>query len=89
MPSPANPAADPGLPDDTRPEWSRTMEGRIAQWCAWFDVPPPDPTWRTGGPAAEGVLLAWSRDAGANLDWIVCGDPRGMARVWRARELEG
>lgn len=82
MPNPARTAADPGLPDDTRPDWSRTMEGRIAQWCAWFDVPPPAPSWRTGGEAAEGVLLDWSRGAGANLDWIVLGDPRGMARLW-------
>lgn len=82
----ARTAADPGLPDDTRPDWSRTMEGRIAQWCAWFDVAPPDLSWRTGGEAAEGVLLDWSRDAGANLDWIILGDPRGMARLWREHE---
>lgn len=87
MPTTARTAADPGLPDDTRPDWSRTMEGRIAQWCAWFDVAPPAPSWRTGGEAAEGVLLDWSRDAGASLDWIILGDPRGMARLWRDREV--
>lgn len=87
MPTTVRTAANPGLPDDTRPDWSRTMEGRIAQWCAWFDVPPPAPSWRTGGEAAEGVLLDWSDDARANLDWIILGDPRGMARLWRDREV--
>lgn len=87
MTNTARTAADTGLPEDTRPDWSRTMEGRIAQWCDWFDVPAPDLSWRTGGEAGEGLLLDWSRDAGANLDWIICGDPCGMARLWREREV--
>lgn len=88
MTNTARTAADTGLPEDTRPDWSRTMEGRIAQWCAWFDAPQPDPSWRAGGEDAEGVLLDWCSDAGASIDWVLRADPRGMAQLWRERELE-
>ncbi|MCL6286243.1 hypothetical protein M3P21_22410, partial [Ruegeria sp. 2012CJ41-6] len=28
-------------------------------------------------------IVGWCREQGASIDWIICGDPKGMAAIFR------
>jgi hypothetical protein len=74
-----------GLPDDVTVEGARS---RLAQFCARFDVEPPKLRIRAGRVAMTTELLTWFRAEGASLDWILCGDPMGMAATYRKDFLQ-
>lgn len=61
---------------------------RIRQWCEWFDLPVPKVKTRKDKVYLTDELYAWMNDAGANFDWIFCGDMKGMASSYR-KEIKG
>ena len=79
------PAADTGLPIRKTHDLT-TQRGRVAAWCDWFDLPEPKLKYRSGSLLTSSV--GWIHEAGASIDWIVLGDPRGMAIAYRKGEME-
>lgn len=65
-----------------------TCEGRIAQFCEWFDLPLPDFKFDPEEPTAillTDDLVQWTYDAGASFDWIFVGSAKAMASDFRKR----
>lgn len=61
-----------------------TLEQRIAAHCTWFDLPPPVLAYdETGAVLLSDELLEWAYDAGGSLDWLLAGEAKGMATVYR------
>lgn len=64
-----------------------TLEGRISAWCAWFGL--EEPKLRRNNKRQvllNDDLLTWLYSSGSSFDWIVVGDVRAMAVVYRKRE---
>lgn len=61
-----------------------TTEARIAQFAEWFDLELPALEYEEGSVLLTDTLLQWCNDSGVSLDWIFCGDPKGMAIAYRA-----
>lgn len=66
---------------DTSPESIRT---RIAAFCEWFGVEPVKLKVRAGKIYMTDELLAWSREVGICIDWLISGKVRYMAAAYRA-----
>ncbi|TNC74149.1 hypothetical protein [Rubellimicrobium roseum] len=69
-----------------------TIEGRIAACCDWFGLTPPTLTYDeedpAGGPLMTDALLDWMLDSGVSLDWLISGEVKGMAAVFRRATLK-
>ncbi|WP_298853493.1 hypothetical protein [uncultured Ruegeria sp.] len=64
-----------------------TCEQRKQAFCLWFDL--PDPGLRVdedGGILIDDVFLTWCEEEGISIDWLACGDPKGMATAFRERQ---
>ena len=65
-----------------------TAEGRIAQWCEWFEAPPK---LEYGDEPDEDEIeltdesFQWMNESGASFDWIFLGDANGMAHAFKKR----
>ncbi|MFA3915948.1 hypothetical protein [Ruegeria hyattellae] len=61
-----------------------TIEHRIDAFCDWNDCEPPDLSFDDDGSLLlTDNIVGWCREQGASIDWIVCGDPKGMVRTYR------
>lgn len=65
---------------DTSPE---AVRARVAEFAEWFGVEPVKVKARMGQVYLVDELIAWCRDEGASLDWILLGEPKGMAAAFR------
>jgi hypothetical protein len=79
------------MPKDTATGETATspeaIRARIADFCEWFDVEPVKLKVRNGAVYMVDELLAWCRDNGASLDWIICGEAKAMSRIYREKYL--
>lgn len=72
--------------DTAQPELDLTTQrGRVAAWCQWFDLPEPKLRYRNGDLLTSSI--DWISSVGASIDWIVCGDPKNMAAVYRRNDM--
>lgn len=61
-----------------------TCEQRVKAFCKWFDL--PDPGLRhdeDGDILIDDVFLSWCKEEGISIDWLACGDAKGMAVEFR------
>lgn len=64
-----------------------TCQQRVTAFCRWFDLPDPGLRYDEDGDIlVDDVFLRWCKDEGISIDWLVCGDPKGMAAVFRERQ---
>lgn len=61
------------------------MRARISDYCDRFGVEPPQLRIRLGRIQMDTATLDWFETSGASLDWILSGDPLGMASTYRER----
>jgi hypothetical protein len=80
-PTPGN---APGL-SASRIDTPDVIKARIAEWCAWFDLEPPHLKIRKGEIYLTDSLAGWLGTSGASYDWILCGDAKCMAVVYREK----
>ena len=65
----------------------KKADGRILALAEQFDIDPPELTYDEDGELlVKDEWIDWCRDAGASIDWIICGDPKSMTSVFR-REM--
>ena len=64
---------------------TEATKARIAQWCKWFDVPPPKVKVRKGEILFTPDLQNWADAADICLNWLFMGDARVMGMAYRAR----
>lgn len=60
-------------------------KARIAQWCSWFDMPPPKVRVRKGELLFTPELQNWMDAADMSLDWAFMGNAKVMGMAYRAR----
>ncbi|WP_425084009.1 hypothetical protein [Ruegeria profundi] len=61
-----------------------TLQKRVAAFCRWFDLPDPGLRYDEDGDIlVDEVLLSWCKEEGISIDWLACGDPKGMAVAFR------
>jgi hypothetical protein len=80
-PTPGN---APGL-SASRIDTPDVIKARIAEWCAWFKLEPPKLKIRKGEMYLTDSLAGWLGTSGASYDWILCGDAKCMAVVYREK----
>jgi hypothetical protein len=59
-----------------------TLEGRIAAHCEWFNMEPPTLEYDEDEPTEVLLtedLVSWVWESGGSMDWLLIGDPKGMA----------
>ncbi|MFN4160110.1 MAG: hypothetical protein ACK4GO_17180 [Gemmobacter sp.] len=79
------PGNDTGMTNDMS---SDAIKARIAQFCEWFGVEPVKLKVRKGAVYLTDDLTRWCGDEGASLDWLFCGDLKGMAAAYRKEHAE-
>lgn len=67
---------------DMSPE---AVRARIAEYCEWFGAPWLKIKVRSGQVYMTDDLLAWHKEHGASLDWIIFGEAKAMARAYREK----
>ncbi|WP_170577997.1 hypothetical protein [Ruegeria arenilitoris] len=64
-----------------------TCQRRVTAFCRWFDLPDPGLRFDDDGDILiDDVFLRWCEEEGISIDWLACGDPKGMAAVFRDRQ---
>ncbi len=65
------------------------VEHRIDAYCHWFSCKSPELAYGDEGELLldEGIV-DWCTDQGASIDWIICGDPFGMAAEFRKSQKD-
>jgi hypothetical protein len=61
------------------------IKARIADFCAWTGATPPELRTRKGSVILDDALETWFVDTGACMNWVVCGDVKGMALAYAER----
>ncbi len=60
------------------------VEHRIDAFCHWFDCEHPKLSYDKAGVLnLDDGIVDWCHDQGASIDWIICGDPLGIAATFR------
>lgn len=83
-------ANDAVLPKYVRTEVSDllTIEARIDAFCRWFSCDQPNiERDEDGNILLADDVIEWCSDQAVSIDWIICGDPHGMASVFRDKYL--
>lgn len=65
-----------------------TLEGRVAAHCEWFEMEPPKLEYDGDGPDEVLItdeLMDWISKSGGSYDWLLVGDPRGMALAFEEK----
>ncbi|WP_372572681.1 hypothetical protein [Ruegeria jejuensis] len=66
-----------------------TIDHRIDAFCDWNDCEPPELSFdEDGSLLMTENIVDWCREQGASIDWIFCGDPKGMAAAFRKNSEE-
>ncbi len=61
-----------------------TCQQRVTAFCRWFDLPDPGLSFDEDGDIlVDDVFLQWCKEEGISIDWLACGDPKGMAAEFR------
>lgn len=60
-----------------------TIEHRIDAFCDWNDCEPPELSYEDGSLLLTDNIVDWCLEQSASIDWIICGDPKGMAAAFR------
>ncbi|MCL6283609.1 hypothetical protein M3P21_08665 [Ruegeria sp. 2012CJ41-6] len=61
-----------------------TIDHRIDAFCDWNDCEPPELSFDDDGSLIlTDNIIDWCREQGASIDWVFCGDPKGMAAAFR------
>ncbi len=77
--------------DSTQPEFFMaehedlaTCEQRVQAFCNWFELPDPGLRYDEDGDILiDDVFLRWCKEEAISIDWLACGDPKGMAVAFR------
>ena len=80
------------MTNDNHQTGSTTVD-RIHWFCEHFKLEVPPLEYETEEPHIGALLLSddllkWCVAEGVNLDWLFCGDTRGLLADYRDRELE-
>lgn len=82
-PPPGNNLGMTTLPrDSSRDE----IQARVVQWCNWFGLTVPRIK-KSGISLSADSLIAWCNEEAAPLDWIILGDMKPIAWVYRTLRL--
>ncbi len=61
-----------------------TCEQRVQAFCNWFELPDPGLRYDEDGDILiDDVFLRWCKEEAISIDWLACGDPKGMAVAFR------